>query len=174
MDASDLKKLRDQLGDVYRDYRNVVMSRKHYEDRLKTLQRWNTVYEIVIAVGTSGTVGSWAIWSEGVGKSTWIVIGAIVALLTVIKPFLKLAERIEQKSTLATKYAAMQIDFQLLIFDIKSEGKLSSACRKIYKEICKKMQDLGSKDDATPAAKRLRRFCEEVNREIPPESLWSP
>lgn len=174
MEKADLFSLRAQLSDVYRDYRNTCLSKKYYEHRLKSVRNINLIYEIVLAFGTSGTVGAWAIWKEPGGNTVWIGIGVTVALLTIIKPLVKLGDEIERLSFLATKYAAMQIDFQLLIFDIKATRQLNDELRRFYKEICTKMQELSAKEDSAPNQKLLRNLCEEVNREIPPKSLWSP
>jgi len=41
-------------------------------------------------------------------------------------------------------------------------------------EICQKMKDLEVKGDSPPNEKSLRKCQQDVNREIPPKSLWSP
>jgi hypothetical protein len=174
MHGVELISLRAQLSDIYRDYRNVCLSRKYYEYRLKRVHSTNFWYEAVLAFGTSGTVAGWAFWSNPTGQAIWIGIGIIVALATIVKPILKLPDDLERLTTLSTKYAALQIDFEQLIFDIKSELKVSKALRKSYREIREKMKDLDVKGDSGPNAKLLSRCQVEVNREIPPSSLWSP
>lgn len=174
MEPTELHSLRAQLGDIYRDYRNVCMSRKYYEHRLKRTHNFNFWYEVTLAFGTSGTVAGWAFWTNPTGQTIWIGIGTVVAIGTIVKPILKLVDEIERLTTLATKYAALQIDFQLLIFDIKSEGKMSKSLRRFYRETCDKMKDLDVKGDSAPSAKLLKRCYDDVNREMPPSSLWSP
>ena len=174
MTNSELKSLRGQLSDIYRDMRNVCMTRRHYDQKLRTVQHVNTWYEGLLAVGTSGTVAGWSFWKEATGQAIWIGVGVFVSILSIIKPIIRLSEEVKRLSTLAAKYAALQVDFQLLVFDIKADCGLSESSRKIYKEICKKMTDLGEREDTPPSEKRLAKLCEQVNREFPPSSFWSP
>ena len=174
MVTTEIPNLRAQLSDVYRDYRNICMSRKYYECRRRSIHRFNLWYEIVLAFGTSSVVGSWAIWVDPAGAKVWIIIGAIVAVATIAKPILKLSDAIERLSTLAAKYAALQIDFEQLIFDLKSEGEFTDQLKKTYKETREKMKDLDVKGDSPPNAKLLKRCQGDVLREVPASSLWSP
>ena len=154
--------------------RNVCMTRKYYDQKLRSIQRLNLWYEALLALGTSGTVAGWSFWRESTGQAIWIGLGAVVSVLSIIKPVIKLSDEVKRLSTLETKYAALQIDFQLLIFDIKSDRGLSQSSRRLYKEICKKMRDIGEREDTHPSEKKLAKLCEQVNREFPPSSFWSP
>lgn len=174
MVSAETLNLRSQLKDVYRDYRNVAMSRKYYECRRQTRHNFNVWYEIVLAFGTSGTVGGWALWTNPTGQQIWIGIGILVSIGAIAKPILKLGDDIERLTTLSAKYAALQIDFEQLIFDIKGEQKITKLIRKAYKEICQKLKDIEVKGDSPPDEKLLRKCQEDVNREIPPNSLWWP
>lgn len=174
MDAAELTSLRARLSDIYRDYRDTVMSRKYYECRRQSTYRFNFWYEVLIACGTSGTVGGWALWSVPAGHLVWVGVGATVAIATIVKPILKLADELERLAALSTKYAALQVDFEQLIFDIKTAGTITKPIRRIYGNICDKMKDLDGKGDAPPRERLLKRCQDDVNREIPPTSLWSP
>lgn len=174
MKKAEIVHIRNQLDDIYRDYRNVWMTKKHYEKRLKTVRTTNLIFEIVIAVGTSGTIAAWTLWKDPGLEYIWKVIGGIVALITVIKPFLNFPAEIERYTALATTYAGLGMDFQHLIFDIKVNRNIDDTIRGTYKDICEKMKNIGVKEDAPPSAKKLRKICVEVNREIPLDSLWSP
>lgn len=174
MTENEILDLRTQLSDIYRDYRNMCLSKKYYACRLKRIQQYNFWYEIILAVGTSGTVAGWAIWQQPNWQTVWIVIGAVVAIFTVIKPIINFAGEIERLTTLETKFNSLQIDFQILIFDIKTRKKLDKSLLKTYKEICEKQKNIGVKEDSAPSQKVLRRLCDEVNQEIPVNSLWSP
>ena len=118
MTDSETSNLRTQLTDIYRDYRNVAMSRKYYECRRVERHRFNVWYEIVMAFGTSGTVGTWAFWQQpAAGQQFWIAIGILVSIGAIAKPILKVGDDIERLAALSAKYAALQIDFEQLIFE---------------------------------------------------------
>lgn len=174
MTDRELKALRDQLSDIYRDYRNVALTKKVYEHELCRTERLNRVYEIVLAVGTSGTIAGWALWKDPLLANVWPVIGGVIAVLSIIKPILGLGAKIERLSEISTHYASLLIDFQVLMFEIKRKQTLDDADRAAYFKLLDKIKSVGPKDDPKISKKLHYRFFEEVNREIPVDSLWSP
>jgi hypothetical protein len=174
MTNTEILHLRTQLGDIYKDYRNICLNKKYYAYRLRQTQKLNFWYEIILAIGTSGTVAGWAIWQQPNWQPVWIAIGAVVAICSVIKPIINFSADIERFTTLETKFNALQIDFETLCFDIKRKKNLDESLIKLYKEIREKLKDFGVKEDSAPPIKLLRRLQKEVNQEIPASSLWSP
>src|SRR5260370_36062662 len=57
---------RTHLRALYDSLRTSLMNRFYYEKRLKALQRYNKTFEILIAIGASGSaIGAWAVWKAG-------------------------------------------------------------------------------------------------------------
>ena len=171
---AEIDDLRSVLSDVYRDTRNVVLTKKYYENKLARIQRLNDWYEIVLAFGTSATVAGWSFWKEPSGYTLWNAVGVITALLAIIKPIIKLSDEIKRLSSLATKYAALQIDFQKLVFTIKYDRGFTDRSYRTYMRIFEKMRDIGEREDADAPDKKLRKFAAKVNQEFPPTNFWAP
>lgn len=174
MTKNEISHLQIQLSDIYKDYRNMCLNKKYYACRLRRVQRLNFWYEIILAIGTSGTVAGWAIWQQPNWQPVWIGIGVIVAICSIIKPILNFSGEIERFTTLETKFNALQIDFETLCFDIKRKKGLDDSLIKLYKETREKLKTLGVKEDSAPSKRIIQRLCNDVHQEIPVNSLWSP
>jgi hypothetical protein len=174
MTRAEILHLRTQLSDIYKDYRNMCLSKMYYAERLRKTLRRNFWYEIFLAIGTSGTVAGWAIWQQPGWEMAWIIIGGIIAVFTIIKPIINFSGEIERLTTLETKFNALQIDFETLCFDIKTKQCLDKSLIKVYKNIKEKLKSLGVKEDSAVSEKILRRLQAKVNQEIPAKTLWSP
>jgi hypothetical protein len=174
MTDRELKALREQLSDVYRDYRNVYLTKKAYEHEARRVERLNRAYEIFLAIGTSGTIAGWALWKDPSLANVWPVIGGVVAILSVVKPILGLSSKIERLTSITTHYASLHIDFQVLMFEIRRKQAFDDVERATYFKLLEKIKAVGPKDDPVISKKLHYKLFDEVNREIPPESLWSP
>jgi len=174
MKKHEKERLCTELQDIYDMMRNVALTKKHYDRRLHKFQRGNTAFEILLAIGTSSTVAGWTFWSSSMGVPVWTTIGIVIAVLTILKPILRLPAQIERFSILSTKYNALLIDLQIISFDIKSRGNIEDAIRSRFKAECEKLKNMGAKEDPVVSEKIRRKLCAEVNREIPAESFWYP
>lgn len=174
MPDADVEKLRGQLTDIYANYRNICLSKKYYELLLARTERANFWYEVIIAVGTSTAVAGWAFWKFPIADTVWPVFGGVVAILAVIKPIVAFTPRIERFTSLATYYSSLLIDFQALIFEIKTKERIDPAAYKVYSGLLNKLKALPAKEDPNPSEKVLREITKRVNREIPADSLWHP
>lgn len=172
MPRSDSKILVSQLTDIYADYRNVLMSKLYYENRLKAFISRNFWYEVFLAIGTSGTVAGWAIWSREYGVTVWAIIGGAVAIFSVLKPILNYGSEIERYGQLRSHYDSLYYDFQTFAFDLKTNHRLTNVEIDTYKTLRKKMSDMKVPDDPNPSEKLLRECQERVYHQIPTDRLW--
>jgi hypothetical protein len=159
---------------LYSQYRTVSLNRKYYGNRLQTFRGWDRFFEITIAIGTSSAIGGWAIWHASIGSSLWAVLGALVAVLAVIKPFLQLSKQIERYTKLFIGYGDTFYDLDLLVFEIGRTQIYSNEMDKAYRKTLERLRLLAADDDPQPNQKLLRKCTAEVNKEIPMTSLWWP
>jgi hypothetical protein len=162
------------LRDIYDEYRNALMRSKYYAYRLKTYKTYNKLLEIVLAVGTSGVVGALAIWQTGYGKDAWAVVAGLSAILVIIKPIINLQDKIEKYSTLHAVHESIFEDIKRLVIDINTTRSLSAEIERLFVFIRTRYGALGLVSDEIPKKRLVRKCYNEVNREIPPESLWMP
>ena len=156
----------------YDDYRTVRMSRDYYGCRLSQVKRWNLLYEVVLAIGASGTVAGWYLWQTPAGKTSWALFAGFVAILSILKPILQLPKEIERYSKLHTGYSALFYDLRDLIDEIQNDGGITPAREKSVAEAQKKYRELALQDDPKPSQRLLRQCQAEVNRLTPSFDDW--
>jgi hypothetical protein len=172
--SSKIDRNKDRLKQIYDKYRNLHMSRDYYACRLALYQRYNLIYEIALAVGTSGAVGGWYIWQTSAGKITWAVAGGGIALLAVIKPIVQLPKQIESYSKLHVAYSDLYYVYKTLIENVEVAGGLTAAMEETVKSARSRYNDLALKDDPTFSTKLLQRCQGEVNRKVDKFAIWYP
>lgn len=173
-ESSEKRKLMNELNDVYDDYRTVGMNQKYYAKRLTRISRFNTWYECILAVGASGTFAGWSIFQDGVGKRTWTIFAGVVAILVVIKPFLQVSRKIRQYSKLRTDYRNLYYDYRMLAREIRREEQFTEEMKNMLRKAEKRYADVAIADDTNPSKRLLLKCQDEVNQEVPVESLWYP
>lgn len=173
VDESEQIKVR--LTQIYDSYRIALMNQKYYRYELSRLQRFNSIFEIVIAVGTSGSgVSAWALWDSDLGKVIWAVIAGPAAILAIIKPIIKHSKVIEDYSTRHTKYSVIVEELDRLIKDIGFKHKLEPDHNKSFDNIPKLFGEISKLEKEPPKKQLLDQCFDEVNKEHPPESFWMP
>jgi len=160
-----------QINGIYNDYRKAYMNRLYYDCRVEFLKKVNLYYEIVLAVGTSGTVAAWYVWETGFGKTVWPIFGGTVALLSILKPILKIPERIERLSKLQTGYSELYYELEQSKRTMEEQKglppdvlKSSAAAQARYRKL--------AMEDEVPHEKLLQRCFDEVKRKTAAFPDW--
>jgi len=178
---NDPEVLRDSVEIIYDLYRKALFNRKYYGDRLAAFKKGNTILEIAIAIGTAlGAgglffgVGGLFFWEGPTGHSVWGVVALVAVMLAVIKPFLQLPSRIEAYSKMFASYSTMYADLGGIVSEIRAHRHLSPEMWKLYSDA--RLHDgwLSVDDDPRPSSKKLERYQDAVNQEIPDDRLWVP
>ena len=158
----------DKLADEYRAARlNVI----YYGGRLVALQRLNTILEMVIAIGTSGSVASLALFQTNYGKVLFGAVVTISAVFGVLKPILALSKQIERVSKLWSGWNAHYYVLKAAVDSVALNHAITPDVEAIYQAAATRVKELAAIDDPKPDQKALGRIWEQVNREIPPESF---
>lgn len=172
--SSAIDRSRTHLKRIYDDYRDVLMSRDYYACRLVLFKRWNLVYEVLLAVGTSGAVAGWYLWQRPAGRTSWAVFAGLVAIMSVLKPILQVPKAIERYSKLHTAYCDLAYDFRELVDDIQSYGGITQAMTDSLAKAKRRYRDLTPQDDPKPASKLLRKCQAGVRKKVPSFDEWCP
>lgn len=172
---SPLNPDRARLQDIYTDYRNARLSRDYYACRLTSYRRWNLLYEIILALGASGSVAAgWYIWQTSYGQPVWAVVSGLAAALAIIKPILKLPEQVERYSKLHTGYADLTFDYEQIVREIKKLGGTTPEMDERIDNASRRMKDLGLKDDPRPSEALLRKCQKAIKKVVPAFNDWLP
>lgn len=167
--------LYDCVKSINDTFRTALMNRKYYGHRLTTKRSCCVILDIIIAVGTSSAVGAWFIWRETpAGKNAWAIIAGLAALLAVIKPFLNLPKQIEKYSKLFIGHGDVYYDLKAITTELARVRDYRSKVQEAQGRVLDRIKQLAPEDDPKINENLRRRFFEEVNREIPVESLWWP
>jgi hypothetical protein len=162
-----------QINGIYDDYRKAYMNRLYYGGRVEYLKKINLYYEIVLAVGTSGTVAAWYVWQTSLGKTAWPIFGGVVALLSILKPILKLPEKVEKLSKLQTGYTELYYELDRLRRAMEENGGLTSEILTASAAAQERYRKLAI-DDEVPDEKLLKKCFAEVKRLTTAFSEWYP
>jgi hypothetical protein len=153
--------------------RTAAYSELCYHRMLDRVQWWNQALEIFVAVATAGAVGSWAIWQEGTGKVVWQVLGGMVTLLNIVKPYFKLGDKINVGSRQASAYRELFVDSRALCDSLHIEGKIDDALATSIRQLRSRLDPLERADIIVPH--RIKQACQkQINEQFPKEYFWHP
>lgn len=168
------QQLRERLLQLYKTYRTALLNRKYYASRLTTFRKWNMALEIALAVGTSGTIGAWAVWSRGDGRYAWTIIAGLAAILAILKPILALPKQIERYTKLFAGYSDLYYDLEQMADEVRVSEGLRAETGKSYQRALDRFRKLSTDDDAKPDETLRWKCYRQVLTEIPAAALWLP
>lgn len=153
-------------------YRRCFLDQKYYARRLSIYQRWDT--------GTNLFAGIAMILSLATRNSdAWLSVvcyatGVLAALMFIGKPIFKVSEQIERYTALHCAFSEVFEEIEGLVADIRRAGSLTVDHRARADKIFDRCTSLSIREDVSVNQKQLQQFKEEVERAIPPETLWLP
>jgi hypothetical protein len=162
-----------RLQYIYDAYRDSALSRGYYGTRYRQINRW---VEISIAVGTAGSGGiaGLAIWGTLPGRYAWLTVSGVATVLAVIKPVLQLAGRIENYTKLYAGYTGIFLELRDIVEEIAVTHVISDKTEERYLGSRQLLRELAPLADPSPSKQLIKKVQEQINRDIPPESLWTP
>lgn len=163
------------LDEIYSMYRTAALNTRYYGELLSNYQQRNTILEIAIALGATGSgVSGLALWNQPYGKAIWGAITAISSLLAVAKPILQMNKKIERYSKLFTGHLDNFLAIKSLVTKIRRHQKLSKDMIQEFEVAEQRFIDLSRGDDPRPNTK-LQKTCEAaVLVQVPDKMLWFP
>lgn len=167
---------REDIKRIYHEYLTAYFNEKYYAHRLTIFSRLNDTYEAVLAIGASSTIGSWSVWStSGTVAMAWAVFGGVVALLVVLKPFFRLAQKAERSGKLYVGYKGLRFDLENLVGDIKgNDFALTAEAQVLFNAARRRYQTLALEDEVTPSRKLMAACQASVRQELPDFDTWCP
>lgn len=172
---ADNKEFCERLEQIYIAYRTASMNHKYYAYRLASYGKINWVYEVTVAIGSStSAVAAWPVWSTHTGGGVWAVFTGVVGLCVVLKPFLHLSQKVEQYGQLYLGYKDLYHDLKKVVSAVRLKKTLSKENEKMLINAESRIAQLDRIGEVKPSARLRRKTFDEVNLEIPPDSLWYP
>lgn len=167
------KSNKNDVMDVYNEYRTARLNIFYYEDRLHWLRFWNFWIELLLAFTVSSGFASLWIWNTAVGGYVWKILLAIASALAIAKPLLSLSEKIQQDSEVITKWRALHNDLQMLTYLISLKKRYDDD---MQKQFLKLLGDKFAINEPTDQQnlKLVGKYWEVVNNELPIENFFVP
>ena len=165
----------ERLKDLYDNYRTAMMNRKYYGYKLARIKKYNLLFELTIALGTTSSgIAAWTVWQYGAGKIVWGIITAVAIVLAFLKPFLKLSNTVERYSTLFIGHGDVAYDLKTIVSKVKIYQNFNKELDNAYIASIERFKQLAARDDPKLDKELVRKCYDEVNKEIPPNQLWIP
>lgn len=164
------------VWDVYDEFRTARLNVRYYETRLERHKTANMWMDILIAVSASSNVAG-LLWLQEYLVGMWVfrILAAITAILAVIKPFLKLPDKIRLITEILTGYKILDNDLQMLSIFIRQHQKYDDDLKQKFSEALQRRKTLAQKEGSLGLNKKLRRQCQQdVKRELPVDHFFVP
>lgn len=164
------------VWDVYDLYRTARLNVKYYSGRLSALQRVNFWVEFILAATAStSAIAAFTLWETKYGALAWRTLGALSAVLAIMKPLLKLTEKIRKLEEVITGYRVLEHDLKKLEVSIRQKRAYDKELYDRFVAALDRMDNLIIKYTESSEDKRLRERCQgEVLNELPSERFYIP
>lgn len=170
--------LKHPVWEVYDDYRTALMNVKIQKAELKRLRRINYWIEIPLAITASASVAGLWIWGTVAGGYIWKTLGLISAFLAVLKPLLKIPDKIQQRGEMLADYSSIEHELEKIKKAVSQRGKYDNKLRQQYLKVVEKKGLAKAKYTGTKFLEtniKIKRVCtQEVNKELPASSFYIP
>jgi hypothetical protein len=158
--------------DVYKEFMTARYNVRYFEKRISTLRRWNFSIEFTVALSVPAIAGLW-IWSTTIGSIFWQILIAIAAILSVIKPLVRLSDKIQEVAEVLTKWRVLDGEYQRLSILISQRRRYDREMREQFL----KLLDIKTtiKDPQEEINTKLSEECyKKVGEELPLDSFFIP
>lgn len=163
------------VWDVYDEFRTARLNVRYYELRLKTLSRFNSFTEWILAISASSSVAGLWFWENEIGGYAWKLIGAFTALLAVARPTLNLTNKIKMTSEMLSAHKELDHDFNKLKRKISTHNKYDELLKEVFEELLEKKGDIIKRYTDGDINDKLIIKCEQrVNEELPADDFYIP
>lgn len=170
--------LNQPVLEVYSDYKtaawNVCIQQAEL-DRLKKLNNW---IEIPLAILASSSIAGLAVWETAAGGVIWKILGLCTAILAIIKPFLRIPEKIEQRGKMLADYYGLEHDLEKIKKLVGQHRRYDDRLRRQYLKVLDRKGKIREKYTGANHLKNseaIKQRCkDEVERRLPPSEFYFP
>jgi hypothetical protein len=164
------------VWEVYDLLRTARLSHYYYAAKADSLSRKNLFIEIFLAITVpTSAVSAWALWQTDWGAYVWGAIAGIGSLVAIVKPLLKLTEKIKAYESLASRYRTAEGELAELRSDIVHKKKYDKPLQDRFRQTMRAMKRLTDHAPVERLDEQLRLVLENrVKKELPKEGFHIP
>lgn len=165
----------DFVKECWDNVRHGALYEVYFGEILHRVQNLNLGMEIVVAATASGSaVSSWVLWQEPAGKWLWGGLLGIAALISIVKPFIRLDLKIEKYSKLLSEYRSLSLSYKALIFNIQQAGDIRGADHAEQAKLAERIKKAREGWPAQMSDSRSDEIQKRIAAEYPANKLWAP
>lgn len=163
------------VWDVYDQYRTTRLNVKYHQAKLDYLKKWNYITEIILALSTSSSIAGLWFWEGVLGGYLWKIIGSVAAVIAILKPILKLPDKIGKKEEILVGYKALHHDLEKILILISQNKTYDAELKKHFLDALDRKGAIVKRDNDTKVNKKLRdKLQTEVINELPTNNFYIP
>jgi hypothetical protein len=167
-----------KLEYIYELYKLSAINTRYYGWRLARTQRLSMVFEIIIALGATGTgaAGLKALLTTGNLKEffeeIWIFLAIISAILAITKPIVQLNKRVETYTKLFTGHNAGYFALKDIVVGVGTYHNLTAEQERQFTSIKNRYRELATLDEPSPNRRKIEQIRIQVNKRLPDDTFW--
>jgi len=163
-----------ELIQFYDFYRSAILAQRYNAHKLKWAHRWSSWAETIAAITSSTAIASLAFWRSELGANVFTGLLVLSALASIARSTFGLSAELDLRSRLSSSWLELHLEMEDAIREIRRHGRITEADRTRLDLLSERFRRVNSIDVRKSDDQLLRKLQAEVNRSIPPESLWLP
>ncbi len=108
------------------------------------------------------------------GNATWFWFVGITGIISAVRPFLRISDRVKTYTKLWTGYSDLVLSYEHAVREIQAQQDLTPAVEKELEQAGQRVRTLASDEDPRPKRRLMDRCEREVLKELPQASFWTP
>jgi hypothetical protein len=160
--------------ELYDYYRTSLLNAKYYARRLEQLKLFSIWSDCLIAVAASASFAGFAIWKSDLGKNIFTILLGIAAVLSVLRPIVRIPDKIDRISKLHYGYLELYYRIEALVSEMKISEHITLEQLAKAANLSERFRGLELEGDAYQNPKILLKYQDEIDRIIPADRLWLP
>jgi hypothetical protein len=159
---------------LYDTLRESLMFKKYYAHKMKDYETYSLVGDIIVAAAASSSLTGATIFKGYVGEKVLTALLLISTVTAIVKPLLKLNKKIASAAKLQRDYLCLYQKLNRLRRDIQHSGLFLPKYETKFNRLRDSFDRLGLRNEAVEDKKRMMKFQDEVEEQIPHTTLWLP
>ncbi len=164
------------IHEIHDRRRTTRLNELYYSWKLNFWHKIDLYSRIIIAATATGSgISGLIVFETSFGKTIWSVVTSASYLITFTIPFLKIADKILKYDKAVSGYTALGNLLEKTVAQLKLDDDYSDTVQKLAKEAQdKEIELIENPPDKSRWQWLINRYYEEVNKEMPANSLYIP
>jgi hypothetical protein len=161
--------------EICNQYRTARLNVRYLEAKLKSWRRANFWLELLIGVSASSVAAKAWFFQGDLGGYVWKILTGVAVLLIIVKPLMKLSERIRDSEDRLAGYKTLDFFLERILISIREKKAYDRELHSQFSVALDMKQKLIEKDRGPEPNEKLLEHCyKKVLKELPDDSFYVP